>query len=594
MKIDKKIAALRAQMKINNLDAYIVPSSDPHQSEYVAEHWQARKWISGFTGSMGTAVVTQKHVGVWADSRYFIQAEKEFEGTEVVLHKMQVQGAPEFNQWLSENLSEGSTVGCDGLMMSLSQVKSTERALKKNNIQLDYSKDLIAAAWTDRPTLPDAPVFEHDAKYAGRTRAEKLSAIRAKMTTLGADYHFVSTLDDICWTLNLRGSDVEANPVFIAYCVIGVSDVHLFIDENKVSANIKSKLKKDSIVLKPYDNITHFLNKIPAHQTILVDTGIVSMNVYNAIAKAKTIEGDTISIALKAIKNEVEIGHIRRVMIKDGVALTRMFRWFEQEITQRGITEAEFAEKLITFRAEQKDYYGESFGAIVGYKGNGAIVHYHAEHGSCATIKNEGILLVDSGGQYHDGTTDITRTIALSEPTAEQKRNFTLVLKGHIALAVLRFPHGTKGVQMDILARQFLWANHLNYGHGTGHGVGFFLNVHEPPQGVIQGVASRGTTVHEPGMFTSNEPGFYKTNEYGIRIENLILAREAEENEYGRFMFFETVTLFPIDTRLVDKSILTKEEKFWLNNYHKLVLKKLSPKLDAAEKAWMKTKCKPI
>ncbi len=594
MTINERIAALRVQMKKHNIDAYIIPSSDPHQSEYVAEHWQARKWISGFTGSVGTALVTADYAAVWADSRYFLQAEKEFKGTEVQLQKMKVQGAPEHINWLLDNLANGATVACDGLMMAAAQVQSMEKSFASKNISLDYTLDLITPIWQARAAMPDSPIFEHHVKYAGRTRLEKLAQIRVEMQAKNADYHLVSTLDDIAWTFNLRGSDVEANPVFIAYSIIGINEAYLFIDEAKVSAAIKTKLKKDGVTVKPYASVVSFLEVLPANKSILIDHNIASIYLYNAIKSAKIIHNDTISIALKAIKNEVEIGHIRSVMVKDGVALTRMFRWFEQEISKRGVSEAEFADRLAAFRSEQKDYYGESFGAIVGYKGNGAIVHYHATHEDCAMIQNEGILLVDSGGQYHDGTTDITRTIALSAPTAEQKRNFTLVLKGHIALAMLRFPHGTKGIQMDILARQFLWANNLNYGHGTGHGVGFFLNVHEPPQGIITGLNSRGTTVHEAGMFSSNEPGFYKENEYGIRIENLILATDELENEYGKFMRFETVTLYPIDLQLIDKALMTKEERAWFNQYHKEVYRKLSPKLKVEERAWLKDKCKTI
>lgn len=593
--ISSRLAALRAGMEQKNYDAYIIPSSDSHQSEYVAHHYKSRTWISGFTGSMANFVATKNHAGIWTDARYFLQAEQELGGSEVTLHKMLVQGAPEHLNWIADNLPENSRVGCDGMLFTVGQVRSMEQLFKAKKITLEYTEDIIKDIWTEeRPKVPQTRIFEHKVEYAGKSRSEKITAIRQKMLTQKADYHLISTLDDVAWTFNLRGRDVECNPVFYAYAVIGQEQSFLFIDGRKVSSELRAQLEADHIVIKTYDDISTFASKIPADKSILLDVHTTSIFLYNKIKNAKIVEGDTIPLLLKAVKNETEIVGTRNAMVKDGVALTRAFRWLESTVKKRTISEAEFAEKLAYFRSKQALYFGESFDAIVGYKGNGAIIHYRPEHGKCAFIENKGILLVDSGGQYEDGTTDITRTIALSEPSDEQKRAYTAVLKGHIGLASLKFPAGTKGVQMDILARMHLWQLGLNYGHGTGHGVGCFMNVHEPPQGFNTGAGTRGSTVHEVGMLSSNEPGYYKTNEFGIRIENLFFVRKAEENEGIQYLDFETVTYFPIDTRMIDKKMLTPSEKKWFNDYHKMVIEKLSPALNSAENAWLLRKCKAI
>lgn len=592
---NKRLAALRGRLVAHDIDAYIIPSSDAHQSEYVATHYQSRAWICGFTGSMGTVVATNNFAGVWADSRYFIQAEQELAGSEWQLQKMKVQGAAEHIDWLVENMPQGATVAFDGRLFTVGQIRSMEKAFAEKQIKIVTDKDLISEIWTeDRPPIPRKSIFEHDVKYSGATRAEKLAQVRAKMAAQKADFHLISTLDDIGWLYNLRGYDVACNPVFYAFAIVGTDTAYLFIENRKISNEIKENLEKDGITVKSYASVESFLSVLPAEKSILVDINTTSIYLFNKIESAKIIEGDTIPIALKAIKNATEIAGTKKAMVKDGVALLKTFRWMERELKKRSISEVELAKKLAFFRSRMPLYYGESFDAIVGYKGNGAIVHYRPEEGKCANIENNGILLVDSGGQYQDGTTDITRTFALSEPSAEQKKAYTLVLKGHIALANLKFPKGTKGVQMDILARMFLWQHGLNYGHGTGHGVGCFMNVHEPPQGFITGLASRGTVAHEVGMLSSNEPGYYKTGEFGIRIENLVFVAEAEENEGTQYLRFDNVTLFPIDTTLIDKSLMSKEEKKWLNDYHQEVLDKLSPQLSAGEIGWLKKKCKKI
>ena len=594
MNINQRINALRQEMKKKELDAFLIPSSDPHQSEYVAAHWQARKWISDFSGSAGIVVITANHAGLWTDSRYFLQAEDELSGSDMILQKQKIPHAPEHISWLKENLPEGSVVGCDGMMFSVNQINQLEKSFDEKDIALDYNHDLISLIWDDRPPLPQNIVFEHELKFAGKSRKEKLNAIREKMKKKNADYHLITTLDDIAWTFNIRSNDVECNPVTIAFAVIGLDHSFLFIDDKKIPAYLRSGLEEDQVELLPYSEVLTFLHHLIDSNNILIDPSRTSINLYNAIRHAQITLYHTISTPLKAIKNETEIKHIKNVMRKDAVALLRLFMWLEKMLPERDVPETEVAEKLDDFRSEQEFYHGESFAAIVGYNDNGAIIHYHALPEKCALIKNEGILLLDSGGQYSDGTTDITRTIVIGEPTEEQKTNFTLVLKGHIDLAMLKFPHGTRGNQMEILARKALWDHGLNYSHGTGHGVGFFLNVHEGPQALGTGATAKAAVVFEPGMLTSNEPGFYKTGEYGIRIENLIVAMEDRETDFGKFLKFETVTLFPIDFNLIDANLLDKNELDWLNDYHQKVYDEVSPLLNPDEKLWLKERCRKI
>ncbi len=595
MTVNEKLAALRQQMHIHNIDAYIIPSSDPHQSEYVTDRFKSRQWISGFMGSAGTAVVTATHAGVWTDSRYYTQCEQQLAGSSFELHKQVVQGAPEHIDWLVETLTSGKHIACDGNLFSLSQVRQMTKDFTKKGIKLTTNSDLIQPIWTDRPALPNAKIFEHEAHFAGKTRGEKLADIRKRMVEKGAHFHLVTTLDDIGWTLNLRGSDVECNPVFIAYLVIGLESCSLFVDRSKLPETLKKSLNTEGVILHRYEAIDAYLSKLKATDTIVIDESNVNFALFSTIKSAKIVEEATFSIMMKAVKNPIEQNFIRQVMVKDGVALTKAFMWLERILDERTVTEYEVASMIAQFRSDQPNYYGESFDAIIGYKDNGAIMHYKPELGTSKTIEKTGMLLLDSGGQYADGTTDITRTISLDgKPTATQKRDFTLVLKGHIGLARLKFPAGTKGIQMDILSRQHLWQKGLNFLHGTGHGVGFFMNVHEPPQGFVTGLNARGKTEHVPGMLTSNEPGFYKTGEYGIRIENLVLVVEAEETDFGKFYAFETVTLFPMDVHLIDKKLMSSDDVKWLNKYQKRVYKSLKPHLNKAEKAWLKEKCAKI
>jgi Xaa-Pro aminopeptidase len=592
MTINQRISALRKAMQEHNLDAYIIGSSDPHQSEYVAKRWKSRAWLSGFTGSAGTAIVTMDHAGLWTDNRYFIQADEELKGSEVVLHKQRIPHAAEHLEWLSQQLPPMSKVGCDGMLFSIAQINALENVLSPKHIQLNYNLDLIEGIYKDRPGLPTTPIFEHPLHFAGQHRIDKITAVKAAMPEQ-ADYHLITTLDDIAWMLNLRSSDVPCIPVFVAYAIVGRQLTYLFVDASKIEQPLREQLKSDGIYLKPYEDIQQFLSDLQKGKNILIDKEKTSMALLKAIPADQILYGQTIPIPLKAIKSDTEVGHIRQAMVKDGIALTKLYRWLDQQLEERTVSEVEVAQQLAQFRSRQKDYFGESFGAIVGYKGNGAIVHYSPREETCAQIKKEGMLLLDSGGQYLDGTTDITRTTFWGQPTAEQKRDYTLVLKGCISLSTMVFPEGTTGVQLDILARQHLWRHGLNYGHGTGHGVGYFLSVHEGPQSISSAIG-RGKVAMELGMVTSNEPGFYKANEYGIRIENLILTEVATENEFGRFFKFSTLTLFPIATNLIEEAVLDKSEKEWLNNYHQEVFQKLSPHLNKEEADWLKEKCRTI
>ena len=591
MSINKRLSDLRNSMQMKGLDAYIIPSNDIHQSEYVADHWNCRKWISGFTGSAGLAVVTASHAGLWTDSRYFLQAEMELEDSEIELHKPTDRFAPEHIVWLSENLPKGAVVGMDGDLCTIGQFEKYSSILNATDKEFNIAHDLFDEIWEDRSDVPLHEIFEHDLIYAGKSRIEKLKEIKSEMQIHGVDHHLVTTLDDIAWIFNIRGRDVEFNPVAVAFAIISLGSTTLYIDDEKVPAELKNKFTSDGISIKPYSSVSMALGNLSESDSILIDRSATSVNLYNAIT-CGIVDGKTISTLMKGIKNEVEIQHTREVMAKDGAAIAKTFYWIEQQLKHENkINEADVGDKLAENRSQMDNYVGESFPAIVGYKGNGAIIHYRAMHETCKTLKKDGILLVDSGGQYLNGTTDITRTIALGTPSKEEKRNFTLVLQGNIALSQITFPKGTTGIQLDPLARMFLWNQGLNYGHGTGHGVGFFLNVHEGPQGFTGLNSIRGKEPFQEGMITSNEPGYYKEDEYGIRVENLMVTIPSE---HKGFLEFETVTLYPIDLKMIDEAIFSKKEKAWLNKYHYHVLKMIEPYLDGDIKSWFKLKCRPM
>jgi len=590
MKINDRISALRSGLLAHNIDAVIIPSGDPHQSEYMAEHWESRAWASGFTGSAGTVVITHDHAGLWTDSRYFIQAVQQLESSDFILHRLLVPHTAQHLDWLVEKIEPKSVVAVDGYMFSQQQLERMKEKFSTYDIELRTDLDLIAPAWPDRPALPQTSVLELTAEQVGQSRDAKIQAIRSKMVEQNVHHLVVTTLDDLCWIMNFRGKDISNNPLTIAYLIIHQSHTSLFIDAEKLNVGIIGKLDGASIQVFPYDEIQKHLTKINPAEKVWVNPATINGPLYHAI-KAEKHEAELPSTLMKALKNSTEIDFTRTAMEKDGVALVHLWHWLEQEIQTRPVTEVEVGKKLAGYRAAQGDYHGESFPAIVGYQANGAIVHYRAMPDTCAAIKPEGILLLDSGGQYLQGTTDITRTVALGPCTKEQQKHFTLVLKGNIALDNAVFPEGTPGRNIDVLARTPLWRAGLNYGHGTGHGVGFFLNVHEGPQGISS--ADSAKTRHElmPGMITSNEPGFYKEGEYGIRIENLIFCKKHDDPSFEGFLDFETLTLFPIDLNLIDMELLNSDEITWLEDYHQLVYDKLSPLLDAEHTAWLKAKC---
>jgi len=582
---------LRACMADSGLSAFILPSTDPHQSEYIAEHWQSRAYFSGFSGSAGTLVVTDSSAGLWTDSRYYLQAEQELEGSGIHLFRSQEAEVETTSQWLGRVLPKGSHVGIDGWLITQKEKSAKEKELEKQGLTLRLDVNPVEKAWTDRPALPKSPVVEHPLEFAGKARAIKLSEIRAKMHQMDAKHHLICALDDQAWVLNLRGSDVEFNPVFYAYLMVSHEGCTLFSDPEKFGPALRESLATDGVKIEPINKLLDHCRALDGN--VWVDPAATSFAVHEALKDSGDVLHHPGVVGLaKALKNPVEVALLRKTMVKDGVALVKLFRWIEDNMAI-GITENDVAEQIQVFRGQQAEYMGESFAAIAGFRGNGAIVHYRPGE-DALMLEENGIFLLDCGGQYRDGTTDITRTVTFGMPTDEQKENFTLVLKGHIALATAKFPEGTGGYQLDVLARQPLWSRGLNYGHGTGHGVGFFLNVHEGPQSIRHGHNERSANPMVAGMVTSNEPGYYKTGQYGIRIENLMLCTIEDQTSYGTFLGFETLTLFPIDLELVSSELLTEAERSWLNSYHRKVLEALSPMLNAEEGKWLAYRCRPI
>ncbi|MCE5227841.1 MAG: aminopeptidase P family protein [Porphyromonadaceae bacterium] len=587
--IQQRISALREAMKHYNMGAYIIPSSDPHLSEYPADCWKSRQWISGFTGSAGTVVVTANKAGLWTDSRYFLQAARELEGSGIELYKMGLPETPGLPAFLLRNLQEHDTVGLDGQTYSVADAEELNRVLKNKKITMDVSRDLIQEIWKDRPSIPGGMLFELPVEYSGKATHDKIEAINTKLHEAGADGLVLCALDEIAWTFNIRGNDVEYNPVVVSYAFISEEETVLFILPGKITPEIVKNLRAEGVVLADYSKITSYLAKLKENTRLFIDPKKTNFALYNALPfSCGVIEGTSPVAMLKSIKNEKEIEGFSNAMVRDGVALTRFYIWLEKSMAAgKTLTELSISEKLAEFRSKQSHYVSESFGTIAGYKDHGAIVHYEATPESNATLAPEGLLLIDSGAQYFDGTTDITRTIALGEPTEAMMKDFTRVLKGHISLAKCKFPQGTRGSQLDILARKALWDNGINYMHGTGHGIGHFLNVHEGPQSIRM---EENPVALQPGMVISNEPGVYRTDEYGIRIENLILVREDSETEFGKFYGFETLTLCPIDRKLIITSQLSAREHAWLDKYHQMVYEKLSPFLTEEEKDWLKNK----
>lgn len=584
------LEALRDLMRSKHIDAVIIPGTDPHQSEYPSEHWKFRDYVSGFTGSNGTAVVTLDDAGLWTDSRYFLQAADQLEGSGFTLRKENIPGEPTVLEWLGEVLDEDAVVGVDGRLFSLIEANRIEMFCAQNGFMFAPDFRAAEAIWTDRPARPMNPAFVHDEALAGEDVDSKISRVVDALDAADADGLLITALDEIAWLLNLRGSDVDYTPVVIAFAYVSEDERVLFIDSEKVTSEVKAHLKKYGVKIKDYDDIEKFLGKISSTATVMVDPNRVSDALGQAMICNKTYMASPV-IALKGVKNESQIAGFRQAMLYDGAAMVRMMMWLEQNVAN-GITEMDVDRRLQQERAAYASNRGDSFHMIAGYKDHGAIVHYEATDESAYTLAPEGLLLIDTGGQYMEGTTDITRTISLGNPTAAEKHDYTLILKGHLALSRAVFPKGTMGVQLDVLARGPLWNEGMTYLHGTGHGVGHFLGCHEGPQSIRM---EANPTPLELGMVTSNEPGIYKTGEYGIRTENLLLCVPACSNEeWGEFYKFESLTLFPYDTTLMDMEMLSREEVKQINDYHAMVCERLRPLLNADEAQWLEQKCKSI
>ena len=589
--IKQRLEALRRLLKAEGLAAFIIPSTDSHMSEYVAPHWQTREWISGFTGSAGTAVITLQEAGLWTDSRYFLQAARQLEGSGITLYKEMLPETPDIPTFLATTLQPGDTVGIDGTVFSAAEARNLQQRLASKGIRLRSINDPLKDIWEDRPPMPEAPAFVYDTCFAGKSCTEKLAEIRRQMNAKGIEALLVPALDEIAWTLNIRGNDVHCNPVVVSYLLIGLRDAHLFIEPSKVNQKLAEHLQEATVTLHPYTEIYHFLSQLDACN-IQLSPNQTNHALYTSIRSGCRIIEDNSPVALlKAVRNEQEIKGLRSAMLKDGVALVKFLKWLEEAVPAGHETEISVDKRLHELRAQQPLYMGESFDTIAGYKEHGAIVHYEATPETDAILKPEGFLLLDSGAQYLDGTTDITRTIALGPLTDEEKTDYTLILKGHIDLAMAVFPEGTRGVQLDVLARMPIWQHRMNYLHGTGHGIGHFLNVHEGPQSIRM---NENPVVLRAGMLTSNEPGVYKAGSHGIRTENLVLTIPAGEGLFGNYLKFETVTLCPICTKGIVREMLTPDELDWLNRYHRTVYEKLAPALDEDERRWLQEACREI
>ncbi|KMN51739.1 peptidase M24 [Chromobacterium violaceum] len=584
--IPQRIASLRAAMKNAGADACLVPSSDPHISEYLPQRWQARQWLSGFTGSMGTLIVGADFAGLWADSRYWVQAEQELAGTGIQLMKIDTAASSLHLQWLADNLRTGQTLAVDGDVLGLAAAKALQAALEPRGVIVRADLDLIDAVYAGRPALPAAAVYQHDGDYAPESRAAKLARVREAMREAGADRHFISTLDDIAWLFNLRGADVSYNPVFIAHALIESDNATLFVAPGKIDAALAAQLAADGVRIADYAAAKPALSALPGG-ALLIDTRRVTLGLRRAVAdRVRVIEAINPSTLMKSRKSAAEAEHVRRAMEQDGAALAEFFAWFEANVNRARITELTIDEEITAARARRPGFVSPSFGTIAGFNANGALPHYHATPEAHSEIQGDGLLLIDSGGQYLGGTTDITRVVAVGTPSAAQKRDFTLVLKGTMALSMAHFPRGTLSPMLDALARAPLWQHDIDFGHGTGHGVGYFLNVHEGPQSISRAVPEPHMAMQE-GMITSIEPGVYRAGQWGVRIENLMLNVASERNQFGDFLKFETLTLCPIDRRCIDLSLLTQPEIAWLNGYHAEVRARLLPLVDGAARDWL-------
>ena len=592
--IPERIAALREAMKQHKIDAYIIPTSDPHMSEYPADCWKYREWISGFTGSAGTIIITADKAGLWTDSRYFLQASTQLEGTGIELFKMMLPETPTIPEFLTHELKEGQTVGLNGETYSLADARSLEKALAEKEIKLNTNASLIDPIWKERPAIPEAPMFEMPIELSGKSTEDKLIDINKMLHKAGADCTILSALDEVAWTFNIRGTDVAYNPVVISYAFVSEKESVLFVNPKKIPAEIAEHLKKEGVTLADYGMLATFLSRLPEQTRVFIDSKRTNVAIYNALPKSSILkEGTSPANHLKSIKNETEIKGFRNAVLKDGIAMTKFYFWLEKMLKAgEKVTELSAAAKLTALRSEQPQYVMDSFASISSYGPHGAVVHYSPTPETDTELKTDSLYLLDSGAQYLDGTTDITRTIALcDEPSEQMKKDFTRALKGTIGIAKCKFPAGIRGCLIDAFARKALWDAGINYLHGTCHGIGHCLNVHEGPQSIRM---EENPVILEPGMVMSDEPAMYRPGEYGIRTENMILIRKDSETEFGKFLGFETLTLCYIDTKLVIPSMLSVREHAWLNKYHQMVYDLVSPHLTEEEKAWLKEKTAEI
>ena len=600
--IQQRLKTVRAEMAAQDVSALIVPTADPHLSEYLPEYWQAREWLTGFTGSVGTLVVTADFAGLWTDSRYWVQAADELAETGIHLQKL-APSEPTHVDWLVTHLSAGDNVAVDGQVLSITEQDRLLEALDAKDIMLITERDLLSSVWLERPSLPTAALYPHDGQFVAQSSADKLTAVRAQMIEAGATHHLLSSLDDIAWLTNLRGADVDYNPVFLAHVLISSDSAVLFVDQNKVSDEIATTLAESGITLADYAEVQAALGQLSADDILLLDPNKVAVGTLaHVVDDLGFIEQIAPSTYLKSIKSPSEIAHIREAMRQDGAALCAFFAELEAKLDAgEQVTELDVDAMLIEVRSQQPHYVSPSFPTIAGFAANGALPHYRATEAAFSTFsatEEEGnLLLIDSGAQYQNGTTDITRVVGIGNVSAEQRRDFTYVLKAHIALAVAHFPEGISSPLIDAICRAPLWQAQMDYGHGTGHGVGYFLNVHEGPQVISYSGQPTKARAMRAGMFTSNEPGLYREGKWGIRIENLVICHAVEtpnETEFGQFLHFETVTYCPIDTRLMDKSLLTTQELDWVNSYHRMVYDALHTRVSGDALTWLRERTQPI
>lgn len=590
--INQRLESLREVMHREHLSAFIFPSTDAHQSEYVADHWQGRTWISGFNGSAGTAVVTMKSAALWTDSRYFLAAEEQLKGTEFQLMKLKIEGTPTISEWLAQELQgENAEVGLDGMVNSYHETMGLIADLRKSGgITVRTNFDPLGLIWTDRPAIPANPVEIQPMEFAGESVASKISRIRTALRQRHADGMLISALDDIAWTLNLRGTDVHCVPVFVSYLLISSQQVSLYVDSAKINDEVKAYLTENGISLYPYNKVAEGLERYSEYN-ILLDGDETSYFLWKTVKCQEIIAGNSPVPAMKAQKNDREIAGFRQAMLRDGVAMVKFLRWLKPAVEAGGQTEISIDRKLTSLRAEQHLFRDISFDTIAGYQAHGAIVHYEATSETDVALKPEGLILIDSGAQYQDGTTDITRTIALGPVTEEMKHVYTLVLKGHIQLELAKFPDGASGTQLDALARECMWREGYNYLHGTGHGVGAYLSVHEGPHQIRM---EWKPTPLRAGMTVTDEPGLYLSGKFGVRIENTLLIKDYQTTEFGKFLQMESLTLCPIDLTPVDFSMLQPEEIEWLDTYHRDVFEKLSPYLEGEDLEWLREATRPV